>query len=98
MPTAYCPLTLRYSVGRLWLAEEIFAGLLANQTGMLKFEVGALNLTAINGEFLRERAGRGQDFAGGHLFILYLLADLFPHLCINRSVRIVFENNVHYVR
>ena len=50
----------RHSVGCLGLAEKVFSGFLFDQPGTFQFEVSALDLTAIDGEFLASEAGEGK--------------------------------------
>ena len=43
-----------------WLAEKVFAGVFDDEADLFEFEVGALDLSFIDGEFLGQRGGRGK--------------------------------------
>src|SRR2546421_12310080 len=69
-----------YEVGCLLFAKKITACLLRHKPCSFQFKVGALNLAFVNGEFLCERGGGWERFAGYELFVsdlrFYLLKNL----------------------
>jgi hypothetical protein len=84
-----------HSIGRLGLTKKIFAHLFTNEAGVFQLKVGALNLAAVDGKFLRECAGGRQTLTRSNLLAVDLFPDLLPHLGVDGTMRIVFELDVH---
>ena len=89
---------LRYAVLSSRLSQKIFAGLFCDQSELFELVVGALDFAFVDGEFLAERGGRGEGFAGGEGLIANLVLDLFAHLGVDGIVRQVFQFDVHRLK
>src|SRR6185436_9920332 len=64
------------TVGCFGLSEEVFAGLFGYETGVFEFEIRALNLTFVDGEFLRQHRRRRQRLSRSNSLAVNLLFNL----------------------
>ena len=84
-----------HAVADFGLAEKIFSSLFTDEARVFEFEISALDFAFVDGEFLGERGGRGEGFAGGEGLVANLVLDLFANLRVDGIVRQVFQFNVH---
>ena len=77
------------------MSEEVFATLFGYETGMFELEIGALNLTFVDGQFLRQHRGRRERLSRSDRLTIDLLFNLLAHLSVDWAFRQILQCDVH---